>query len=88
MRAMWLPMELSLPMVLIVLAGVFLAGFMDGIAGGGGIVSVPAYFLAGLPSHLALGLGFQYAGFRLDASFLTASPLLGNTLHVGIGYTF
>ena len=55
MRAMWLPMELSLPMVLIVLAGVFLAGFMDGIAGGGGIVSVPAYFLAGLPSHLALG---------------------------------
>ncbi|MBR5094056.1 MAG: TSUP family transporter [Oscillospiraceae bacterium] len=48
-------MELTLPMVLIVLAGVFLAGFMDGIAGGGGIVSVPAYFLAGLPSHLALG---------------------------------
>ena len=41
-----------------------------------------------IPSHLALGLGFQYAGFRLDASFLTASPLLGNTLHVGIGYTF
>ena len=42
-------------MVLIVIAGVFLAGLMDGIAGGGGLVSVPAYFLAGLPAHLALG---------------------------------
>ena len=55
MQAMWMPMELNLPMVLIVLAGVFLAGFMDGIAGGGGIISVPTYFLAGLPAHLALG---------------------------------
>ena len=55
MASMWLPMELTVPMVLIVVAGVFLAGFMDGIAGGGGIVSVPAYLLAGLPAHLALG---------------------------------
>ena len=55
MQAMWMPMELSFSMVLIVVAGVFLAGFMDGIAGGGGIISVPAYLLAGLPAHLALG---------------------------------
>ena len=31
------------------------AGFVDGIAGGGGIISVPTYFLVGLPAHLALG---------------------------------
>ena len=55
MQSMWLPMELNVFMVLIVVAGVFLAGFMDGIAGGGGIISVPAYLLAGLPAHLALG---------------------------------
>ena len=42
-------------MVLIVVVGVFLASFVDGIAGGGGIISVPAYLLAGLPAHLALG---------------------------------
>lgn len=42
-------------MVLIVVIGVFLASFVDGIAGGGGIISVPTYFLAGLPAHLALG---------------------------------
>ena len=47
MRAMWMPMELTLPMVLIVAVGVFLASFMDGIAGGGGIISVPTYFLVG-----------------------------------------
>lgn len=49
------PMELTVPMVLIVIVGVFLASFVDGIAGGGGIISVPTYFLAGLPAHLALG---------------------------------
>lgn len=48
-------MQLTLQMVLIVVVGVFLASFVDGIAGGGGIISVPAYFLAGLPAHLALG---------------------------------
>jgi len=55
MQAMLFPMELSLRMVLIVVVGVFLASFMDGVAGGGGIISVPTYFLAGLPAHLALG---------------------------------
>ena len=55
MQSMWLPMELDVSMVLIVVVGVFLAGFMDGIAGGGGIISVPAELLAGLPAHLALG---------------------------------
>ena len=54
-QAMLFPMELSVKMVLIVVVGVFLASFMDGIAGGGGIISVPTYFLAGLPAHLALG---------------------------------
>ena len=55
MRAAFFPMEMTLPMVLISVAGVFLAAFVDGIAGGGGLISVPAYFLAGLPAHLTLG---------------------------------
>lgn len=55
MRALLFPMELTLPMVLIAIAGVFLASFVDGIAGGGGLISVPAYYLAGLPTHLVLG---------------------------------
>ncbi len=33
----------------------FAAGFVDAIAGGGGLISLPAYIFAGLPVHLALG---------------------------------
>ena len=43
--------------ILLVFVGVFLAGFMDAIAGGGGIISVPAYLLAfhGFPTYFVLG---------------------------------
>ena len=34
---------------------VFLAGFIDAIAGGGGLISLPAYYMAGIPPHMALG---------------------------------
>lgn len=33
----------------------FLASLIDSIAGGGGLISVPAYLIAGVPPHLALG---------------------------------
>lgn len=39
---------------LIVCPMVFLAGFVDAIAGGGGLISLPAYLFAGLPSHAAV----------------------------------
>ena len=45
----------SIWVVLLICVGVFLAGFMDSIAGGGGLISLPAYLIAGLPAHLALG---------------------------------
>lgn len=41
--------------VLLIWVGVFIASFMDAIGGGGGIISLPAYLLAGLPIHFALG---------------------------------
>ena len=33
----------------------FLASFVDSIAGGGGLISIPAFMLAGLPPHMVLG---------------------------------
>lgn len=39
---------------LIVCPLVFLAGFVDSIAGGGGLISLPAYILAGIPAHTAI----------------------------------
>lgn len=41
--------------VALVCLGVFCASFMDAIGGGGGIISVPTYLLAGFPVHFALG---------------------------------
>ena len=60
--------DLTLSMVLIVAVGVFLASFMDAIAGGGGIISVPTYLLAGLPMHVALGTNKLSAGLGSLAS--------------------
>ena len=39
---------------LIVCPLIFLAGFIDSIAGGGGLISLPAYLIAGLPPHNAI----------------------------------
>lgn len=33
----------------------FLAGFVDSVAGGGGLISMPAYLFVGVPVHLASG---------------------------------
>lgn len=47
-------MELTLLTYLIVCPLLFLAGFVDAIGGGGGLISLPAYLLAGLPMHQAI----------------------------------
>ena len=39
---------------LIICPLVFLAGFVDAIGGGGGLISLPAYLIAGLPAHQAV----------------------------------
>lgn len=44
-------MTLDLRMFLIVCPMLFLAGLVDAIGGGGGLISLPAYLLAGLPVH-------------------------------------
>ena len=40
---------------LIVCPLVGVAGFIDAISGGGGLISLPAYLIAGLPPHAAIG---------------------------------
>lgn len=44
-----------LQICLIVCPLVFLAGFVDSVAGGGGLISLPAYLFVGLPPHIASG---------------------------------
>jgi uncharacterized membrane protein YfcA len=48
----------------------FFAGFVDSIAGGGGIITLPALLAAGLPPHLALGTN------KLQSSFGSSTAAL------------
>ncbi|MEK1907125.1 MAG: TSUP family transporter [Pseudomonas sp.] len=59
------PFELGVdPITLAVLALVaFTAGFIDAIAGGGGLLTIPALLTAGLPPHLVLGTNKLCATF-------------------------
>jgi len=50
-----MPTMLSPLDYLIILPFIFLAGLIDAIAGGGGLISLPAYWSAGIPAHMALG---------------------------------
>lgn len=43
---------------------------------------------APVPGYLSVGVGGKYKFFTLDVSYLTLSKVLGNTLSVGLGYSF
>lgn len=45
----------SIDILLFIMGGGFLAGFIDSIAGGGGLISLPVLLAAGMPPHLAIG---------------------------------
>ena len=63
---------------------VFLAGLIDSIAGGGGLISLPAFLIAGVPEHMALGtnkasssMGTVISTFRfLKNGYLKGSRML------------
>lgn len=46
---------MTLIQFLIICPLVFLGGFVDAVAGGGGLISLPAYMIAGVPVHMAIG---------------------------------
>ena len=48
-------MEFGLVALLAGIAAAFAGGFIDAIAGGGGLVTMPALLLTGVPPHMALG---------------------------------
>ena len=54
--------SVTLVTYLIVCPLVFLGGFVDAIAGGGGLISLPAYMIAGFPPHFAIGTNKLSAG--------------------------
>lgn len=61
-------MNITGKMFLIVCPLLFLAGFIDSIGGGGGLISLPAYLLAGLPYQTAMGCNKFSSSFGVATS--------------------
>tara|TARA_Y100000588_G_scaffold386475_1_gene482090 strand:+ start:379 stop:1161 length:783 start_codon:yes stop_codon:yes gene_type:complete len=47
--------DITLFILIALMVSAFAAGFIDSVAGGGGLILVPSFILAGLPPQLALG---------------------------------
>lgn len=56
-------LSISLPLLMILVTVAFTAGFIDAIAGGGGLLTIPALMLSGIPPHLVLGTNKLCATF-------------------------
>lgn len=64
-------MEISLPVMFFLMAAGFFAGLIDSVAGGGGLISLPAMLLAGVPPQTALGTGKFMATMGTGAAFIS-----------------
>jgi uncharacterized membrane protein YfcA len=81
--------ELSFPIILILFAGGLLSGFIDSIAGGGGIISVPVLLSVGIPPHFALGTNKLQSSFgSLIAALNYTRGGLVKLKAVGVGILF
>lgn len=68
-------MQFNINTLFIICPLVFVAGLVDSIAGGGGLISLPTYMFAGLPAHFAYGtnkfsstFGTFFSAFRFIRS--------------------
>lgn len=63
-------MDLSIDVLAMLFAVATLAGFIDAMAGGGGLLTIPALMAAGLPPAMALGTNkLQACGGSFSSSF-------------------
>jgi len=82
--------DLSYGSLAILFGAAVFAGFVDSIAGGGGIITVPVLLAVGFPPHLALGTNKLQASFgSLTASlnYRRGNMLRFRELLLGIGFT-
>lgn len=63
--------ELTLDLVLMLLVAAFVAGFVDAIAGGGGLITLPALMLAGIPPAQALATNKVQGAFGAATAALS-----------------
>ncbi len=84
-------MEFELYYYFIFIGAGFLAGFIDSIAGGGGIVSVPVLLASGMPPHIALAtnkLQSSFGSFTASYNYIKKGLISLKELYLGIFFTF
>ncbi len=75
--------QISLPMLLFLMGMTGFAGFVDSAAGGGGLISLPAYLFAGLPVHYTYGTNKFSAA--CGTTFATVNFFKNGAMNVKIG---
>ncbi len=65
------PANIGLGTILFLSLAGFFAGLIDSVAGGGGLISLPATLVAGVSPQMALGTGKFMAALGTTASFVT-----------------
>lgn len=63
-------MELELWTIALLCLVYFAAGFVDSVAGGGGLITMPCMLLAGIPPDLAFGTNKMASSFGLGAALV------------------
>ncbi len=84
-------MEFEFYYYIIFLAAGFLAGFVDSIAGGGGIITVPVLLASGMPPHIALAtnkLQSSFGSFTASMNFVKKGLVDLKEVYLGIIFTF
>ncbi len=84
-------MEFEFYYYVIFIGAGFLAGFVDSIAGGGGIITVPVLMASGMPPHMALAtnkLQSSFGSFTASANFIRKGLVSLKEVYLGIIFTF
>ncbi|MBE0495475.1 MAG: TSUP family transporter [Campylobacterales bacterium] len=84
-------MEFELSMYAIFLAVGVVAGFIDAIAGGGGIITIPVLLAAGIPPHVALAtnkLQGTFGSGMASLNFIRKGFITWKEVWLGVCYTF
>ncbi len=84
-------MEFEFYYYIIFVSAGFLAGFVDSIAGGGGIITVPVLMASGMPPHVALAtnkLQSSFGSFTASLNFLKKGLITPKEIYLGVFFTF
>ena len=84
-------MEFDLLSYNVFFVAAFLGGFIDAIAGGGGLITLPAIMAMGVPPHLALGtnkLQGVFGSFTATLNFTKKGLINYKECFIGIVFTF